>query len=300
MKLIVGFLFLTLISACTASDVPTQASVLGQSSNLDRLLVSMQQPGKIEFAKIPAADWQVPLSGLLNLEHEKAVQAGLEDRQEKIQIYVYVLKHPSEGYFLVDSGVSSDFQQDGGNPDVAFLMGKVMGLDKLHVLKSTKQLLAELGSPAGVLLTHIHFDHIMGLSDIKAGVPVYIGPGDTRFKTATHMASRGTTNRLLKTTSKLNEWQFDEAGIVDVLGDGSLWAIHAPGHTPGATAYLANTDQGPQLMLGDATHTRWGWDNGVEAGTYSENIALSARSLAKLKKLVELAPNIQVHPGHQP
>lgn len=300
MKLLVSVLLVALLSACTASDVPTGVSDLGQPSNLDKLLASTQQSGPIEFTKVAVADWQVPLSGLLNLEHEKAAQAGLEDRLEKIQIYVYLLEHPTQGYFMVDSGVSSDFQQAGGNPDVAFLMRKVMGLEKLQVLTTTKQLLAELGAPAGVLLTHIHFDHIMGLTDLAASVPVYIGPGDTRFKTITHMASRGTTNRLFKATAELNEWQFDETGIIDVLGDGSLWAIHAPGHTPGATAYLANTDKGPQLMLGDATHTRWGWDNGVEAGTYSQDIELSARSLAKFKKLVDLAPNIQVHPGHQP
>lgn len=288
------------LGACTSSDVDTEPAKLGQASSLDRLIASTNKPGSIEFKKYAAADWQVPLSGLLNLDHEKAQAAGLEDRSELIQIFVYSVTHPTQGTFLIDSGVSSDFAAKDGNPEVAFLMGKVMGLDTLRVKLATKDLVKQLGSPAGVMLTHIHFDHIMGLKDLPATVPVYIGPGDTRFKTATHIASRGTTNRLLKNVDTLKEWQFGDSGLVDVFGDGSLWAIHAPGHTPGATAYLANTNQGPQLMLGDATHTRWGWDNGVEAGSYSEDGPKSAESLKMLKTLVGQNPKIQVHPGHQP
>ena len=57
--------------------------------------------------------------------------------------------------------------------------------------------------------------------------------------------------------------------------------------------------EGPQLLLGDATHTRWGWENGVEPGTFSADIPQSAESLAWLVRLAEDIPNITVHPGHQ-
>lgn len=300
MKPIICILLSLTLLACTSADVETSSADLGQPSSLLKLQQSLQQPGPIKISKHVAADWQVPLSGLLNLDHPKAQAAGLEDRKEKIQIYVYALRHPEHGLFLVDSGVSKAFTAQGRNPDVARWVHKVMGLESLQVRLTTEQLSKQFGVPAGVLLTHIHFDHIMGLTDLPSSVPVYIGPGDTRFKTATNMASRGTTNRMLANVTSLREWQFDQEGIVDVFGDGSLWAIHTPGHTPGATAYLANTTQGPHLMMGDATHTRWGWDNGVEAGSYSEDVPESARSLAKLKQLVENNPNIIAHPGHQP
>ena len=139
----------------------------------------------------------------------------------------------------------------------------------------------------------------MGLSDLSSDIPVYIGRGDASSSAVTHIATQGTTNRLLENVEYLQEWQFTEQGIIDVFGDGSLWAIHSPGHTPGTTAYLAITTDGPQLLVGDVTHTRWGWDNGVEPGSYSKDTKLNARSLKKLKNLVENHPTITAHPGHQ-
>ena len=68
-------------------------------------------------------------------------------------------------------------------------------------------------------------------------------------------------------------------GIIDVFGDGSVWAIHVPGHSPGSTAYLVRTPRGSKLLVGDASHTRWGWENGVEPGTFSLDGPRSAESL---------------------
>ena len=42
----------------------------------------------------------------MNLKSPAAVQAGLKDRDEPIQIYAHLLKHPQRGNYLVDTGVS--------------------------------------------------------------------------------------------------------------------------------------------------------------------------------------------------
>lgn len=88
-------------------------------------------------------------------------------------------------------------------------------------------------------------------------------------------------------------------GIVDVFGDRSLFAIAVPGHTPGSTAYLARTPSGPVLMVGDACHTRWGWENGVEPGTFSNDREHGADSLARLERFVAKHPRVDVRLGHQ-
>jgi glyoxylase-like metal-dependent hydrolase (beta-lactamase superfamily II) len=260
---------------------------------------SIGQPGPIALEKHLAADWSVPLSGLLNLEHPKAIAAGLEDRQEPIQVYVYTLRHPLYGTFIVDSGISESFMDTAGNEDISFIVSKAMNMQALEVKMTTADLDRSVGGIDGVFLTHIHMDHIMGLTDLGPEVPVYSGPGDSAASSVTHLATRGTTDRLLAKVEVLREWQFDATGIVDIFGDGSAWAIHVPGHTPGSTAYLVRTPTGSHLLIGDATHTRWGWENAVEPGSYSQDGPLSAASLALLKQLAAAHPGLAVHPGHQ-
>jgi len=45
------------------------------------------------------------------------------------------------------------------------------------------------------------------------------------------------------------------------------------------------TPDGPVLLTGDVCHTRWGWDNGVEPGTFLAEREPSLDSLNKLRAL---------------
>ena len=53
-------------------------------------------------------------------------------------------------------------------------------------------------------------------------------------------------------------------------------------------------------LTGDACHTRWGWENGVEPGRFSSDRPRSARSLAALRTLARDHPRLEVRVGHQP
>lgn len=298
MRMMMIAVMIFLLAACSASSVDTVPSNLGRAATMQELSQSMQRPGPIRFKKIAVANWQVPLSGLLNLEHQKAQQAGLEDKAESIQIYLYILQHPEFGTYLVDSGVSENFELPV-NEDVSFLVRKAMNIAALDVLKTTSSVLESFSEINGVFLTHLHLDHVMGMQDVDGDVPVYTGPGEAASELVMHAATRGSIDRMLQNVDQLAEWRFGEEGVIDVFGDGSLWAIHVPGHTPGSTAFLARTPTGAELMVGDATHTRWGWDNQVEPGSYSKDQPLSAKSLNKLAVMVERHPTINVHPGHQ-
>ncbi len=45
--------------------------------------------------------------------------------------------------------------------------------------------------------------------------------------------------------------------------------------------------------------TRWGWDHGVEPGTYTSDQALNAESLERLRTFVERYPQTKVYVGHE-
>src|SRR5690606_41820310 len=44
--------------------------------------------------------------------------------------------------------------------------------------------------------------------------------------------------------------------VLDLLGDGSIWAISTPGHSPNHVSYLVNAESGPVLITGDRKSTR--------------------------------------------
>lgn len=287
------------LAGCEATSLNSQRAEMGQSASYSDMLASLSTPGPIVFTKHLSARWQVDLSGLVNLDHEKAVAAGLKDKKEPIEIYTYGLQHPEFGSYLVDSGVSESFRDPATETAVSSLIKSLMGMDKLTVEKSTAEVADELGGIDGVFLTHIHLDHILGLTDLPSATKVFIGPGDTNLTDVQHLATQGSTDRLLGVDRVLSEWSFSGEGVIDVFGDGSLWAIHSPGHTPGTTAFIARTVNGPELMLGDTTHTKWGWTHGVEPGTFSQNQPQSVLSLNRLLELASQVPDMKVHPGHQ-
>jgi glyoxylase-like metal-dependent hydrolase (beta-lactamase superfamily II) len=85
-----------------------------------------------------------------------------------------------------------------------------------------------------------------------------------------------------------------------VFGDGSFWAVFVPGHTVGSVTYIARTASGPVMMVGDTSHTRWGWENGVEPGEFTGDSPRNAVQLQRLKALAAEHPAMSVRLGHQP
>jgi glyoxylase-like metal-dependent hydrolase (beta-lactamase superfamily II) len=305
MKRIAALAVALLASGCAATHHPTTASPLGVARSSDELLAVLDRPGPIALESIDSAEWEVPLAGLLNLDHPTAKAAGLVDRPEPIVVRFHVIEHPQRGMFIVDTGVERAVH----DPDRAAVRGLVARFmkveEKLVVRKDLAAFLA--GSPplAGVLLTHLHVDHVMGMPDVPKATPIYSGPGETTPRSLQNLVLRSNIERLLDGHEPIREWQFtpDPAGrfdgVVDVFGDGSVWAIWVPGHTPGSTAYLVRTARGPVLLTGDASHTRWGWDHDVEPGTYSYDPARTAASFHKLRAFAAANPNVEVRVGHQ-
>jgi N-acyl homoserine lactone hydrolase len=288
-----------------ASDHPAAPARLGAPTSSAKMEALLDTPGPIVVETLAGAEWQVERSGLLNLDHPEARAAKLKDRLEPIQIYVHVLRHPGRGTFLVDTGVERALRDDPQNAAIRGLVARFIHLDLLRVTRDTASIIAAERGVAGVLLTHLHFDHISGLPDVPRGTPLYAGPGETSQRFFLNAFSKAMTDRELAGHAPIGEWQFAPdpegrfAGVLDVLGDGTLFALWVPGHTAGSTAYLARTPGGPVLFTGDTCHTEWGWEHGVEPGAFTRDRRRNAESLGRLRALVRSHPRISVRLGHQ-
>lgn len=285
------FVFPLLFAACggslhTAAFDPPAAG----AADLDA-------PGPVAHEAVLSARWAVPRQGLIDLTDPRA--ADLEKGDMPIVLPVHVLTHPTAGVFIVDTGVPR------GDSPARGLVG--VFLKEIEPVEPLAAILERQASPlAGVLLTHNHADHVLGLVDVPAGVPVYVGEGDQAPANMTGRLMFPTFTRALG-ERELTLWDFDAPQAIeldgiralDIVGDGSIYALQATGHTPGSTAYLARTPDGPVLFTGDCSHTRWGWEHGVPPGTYTVDHDANAASLEALIDLAAAHPGMTVHVGHE-
>lgn len=295
-------LLLQLTLGCALSHHPVLPSTLGAPASSADLEALLDVPGPVKVETVASADWEVPLSGLLDLSDPAA--AGLQDNPEPIQIYFHAIEHPDRGLFLVDTGVERALRDHPDQAAIRGLVARAMHPERMVIQAPLGEWLGGRGV-AGVLLTHLHLDHISGMADVPAGTPIYTGPGETGAKSAQNLLLRSTTDRELDGKGEIQEWAFQPdptgtfRGVMDVFGDGSVWALWLPGHTPGSTAYVARTPDGPVLLTGDVCHTRWGWDHGVGPGTFSADREAGGQSLDALHALVDRHPGMDVRLGHQ-
>ena len=298
--------FALVLVGCVATTHATMPASLGVARRSADMLAVVEQPGPIQLESVVSTEWAVTRAGLINLDSPKAKAAHLTDGDEPIQVYFHVIRHPQFGTFLIDTGVERALREAPDAAAIRGLVASVMHVEKMGFQMPLGVWLAAHREPIrGVFFTHLHLDHVAGAPDLPKTTPIYGGPGEPTQHAFLNMFTEPSIDRALDGLPPLNEWAFHPdpdgrfAGIVDVFGDGSFWALWTPGHTAGSTAYLARTPTGPVLFTGDTCHTRWGWDNNVEPGTFTVDHAKNIESLGQLRRLVEEHPSIEVRLGHQ-
>jgi hydroxyacylglutathione hydrolase len=149
--------------------------------------------------------------------------------------------------------------------------------------------LAGMGATcAGILVTHSHWDHILGLADLAEGTGVTVyGPAgevDVLERPTEYFAGLGVSMRGWKPDTLLAGGETIEvAGI-------SFEVVAVPGHSPGHLAYYADG----ALLSGDVLFAGSVGRTDLPRGDWDELLA-SIRALAD-----RFPPETVVYPGHGP
>lgn len=141
--------------------------------------------------------------------------------------------------------------------------------------------------PAAILLTHSHFDHILGIPGLREAwpqLPVYCHPADVdeNHKTVTLFGSTFPAVSAFGNITPYVEGDKVEIGPITVE------VISTPGHTPGSVTLKT----GDILFTGDTLFRSSVGRTDLEGGNFGN-------LMQSLKKLGKLEGNFRVLPGHE-
>lgn len=227
-------------------------------------------------------------------------------RMERSPIYCYAVRYPNKGDLLIDSGLDQSFHihPPYGNLPLMLRLYQIITRTTYHQKKNQS-----LGywlkhyklHPQKVLLTHLHTDHICGLSELDRDIEVLFGKKETDFlyKAAAGKYLKGKLHtKTINFDKGISIYPFSK--VVDVSGDQTIWAISSPGHTVDHISYLINVKDHPVLFIGDLSVSKYHLMNNIESSSDkgSEGYRALQNSLNELKTLKQMYPQVKIYFSH--
>jgi N-acyl homoserine lactone hydrolase len=239
------------------------------------------------------------------------LRAGLNFRGRMLPLpcLAYVVRHPTAGVLLVDTGmhpdVSTSLRKDFGVPMSLLFRGLQPSGGAFD--EQLRAIGIEPEDVGRVVMTHLHVDHTSGMRLLPNAT--FVCAREEWAATRPRLAvGRGYVRHHLPPASRMQLVDFENRGqphssfarTIDLLGDGSIRLVFTPGHTPGHQSVLLRLEDGRHVLaVGDAAYTLRSIREQILPMITSDDSA-SRASLRELQALTEREPDAIIVPTHDP
>jgi glyoxylase-like metal-dependent hydrolase (beta-lactamase superfamily II) len=235
--------------------------------------------------------------GTLNIKQE------LQEDQWVPSI-AYVVRHPSKGVVILDTGLKSGKCDYGLRPVYWVPCRNAKGSD---IVSRLIQANIHAKDIRYIIPSHFHGDHISGLENLLAfaDAPVLISAEAFVELQSPMRITKGIPSSMLAFDMRValfdTHWQLDEQleESFDVFGDGTLKIFKTVGHTGGHISALLHMPQQQVLLTFDAAHIEANALLGIPSGTVASR-EHALKSLAKINRLSSIYPKLITVYGHEP
>ncbi len=251
---------------------------------------------------------------------EKIVNPNGSLKKIKFPATVALLKHPTNGYILFDTGYSPKFLEATKSFPYS-IYAKITPVFFSETQSIKNQLKNEGIQPTDIqyiILSHFHGDHTAGLYDFpSARILTFKKAFDhikqfNKVKALTKgclidLLPEGLSNRMdfmdEQPELSLNSAYHPFYSGFDVFGDGSLFAIDLTGHAIGQCGIFIQLNSGKQLLLcADAVWTSQAYEELLFphkiANLLIEDVSAYKENIHKLHQLSKNSPEIDILPTH--
>lgn len=250
---------------------------------------------------------------------EAMVMKGHSWKSIQFPAIVGLLKHPSKGYLLFDTGYAKRFMDaTQGFPEICYRWLTPVSLcDKEGLITQLQQLNIDASDIYGIFISHFHADHIAGLLDFpraqficsRVAVETFLSLGRFSGLLKGYLPKLLpedfiTRCRFIEETTSLkldNRYRPFEQGY-DIFNDGSLMAISLPGHASGQYGLLIESDGQSRFLIGDASWTCEAYQQDARPNLLTHLIMDNGKqyleTLDKLSRVYQANNDLQIIPSH--
>ncbi len=242
-------------------------------------------------------------TGTIEVPERLVYQGGSIFTSRSLDIPVFVIAHPRQGFVLFGTGLNRALAKDPrsylgflltsfGNPTVGEGQDIVSQLEKAKLSHDTVR---------HVILPDLRFDHTGELERFPLARAIVTSAEHTAA-----MDQKGGGLYMPAEYSKVREWQFinfdaKPLGTLrahqDLFGDGSVLLLDVTGATAGGLAVLVRLPTAPVLLCGNLAWTKENYFRARLPGLLFDREAWWEK-VWRLKKFKELVPELVVLPDH--